>query len=223
MVRPGQYADLSSAIIGLKPTTVRIDTAIPVMDGHAEPDVTGVLDSVAAPQPDNSRFRLWEVAGTSHADVHLLGPISSTIDCGAPINNRPVRLVAKAAFHALDTWVDTGIAPLHGPTPRFDSGRLVQARGERRRHRVGWGPHPPVDVPVAVLSGAPGPNPTLLRLLLGSTSPLPSVSLVARYPTRADYVWLYRSHPAATIRAGFDLAADGQARLGFAAPSRLSG
>ncbi|HEX7444329.1 MAG TPA: alpha/beta hydrolase domain-containing protein, partial [Acidimicrobiales bacterium] len=73
LVGPGQYADLSSAITGLKPTVLRTDTDVPTIDIQAESDVTGVLDSVLARQPDTSRFRLWEVAGTSHADVHLLG------------------------------------------------------------------------------------------------------------------------------------------------------
>jgi len=40
-------------------------------------------------QPDRDRFRLWEVAGTAHADVHLVGPLASSIDCGVPINVLP--------------------------------------------------------------------------------------------------------------------------------------
>jgi hypothetical protein len=126
LIKPGQYADLSSAIAGLKPTIFRTDTDIPVMDIQAESNVTGVLDSVAARQPDSSRFRLWEVAGTSHADMHLLGPISSTIDCGVPIDNGPMHLVAKAAFRALDTWVATGAAPPTAPLLRFDLGCSAQ-------------------------------------------------------------------------------------------------
>jgi hypothetical protein len=76
---------------------------------------------------------------------------------------------------------------------------------------------------VDVLSGAPGPNPALLCLLLGSTSPLRSSRLAARLTSRADYLQLYRSDSATTIRAGFVLAADRQTLLGFAAPSRVSG
>lgn len=223
LVRPGEYADLSSAITGLKPTVFRSDTAVPIMDIQAESDVTGVLDSVAARQPDSSKFRLWEVAGTSHADVHLLGPISSTIDCGAPINNGPMHLVAKAAFRALGTWVVTGTAPPTAPLFTLTSDVSPNIARSGDGIALGGVRTPPVDVPVDVLSGAPGPNPALLCLLLGSTLPLPSARLAARYPTRAEYLQLYRSDAAATIRAGFVLAADRQALLRFAAPSRVSG
>jgi hypothetical protein len=223
LVRPGQYADLGSAIVGLKPTVFRSDTAVPVMDIQAESDVTGVLDSVAARQPDSSRVRLWEVAGTSHADVHLLGPIASTIDCGAPINNGPMHLVVKAAFRALDTWVGTGTTPPTAPLLGLIPNGSPSLARSRDGIALGGVRTPPVDVPVAVLSGAPGPNPSLLCLLLGSTSPLPLDRLAARYPTRADYVRLYRSDAAATIRAGFVLPADRSALLGFSVPSRVSG
>ena len=223
LVGPGQYADLSSAITGLKPTVFRTDTDVPIMDIQAESDVTGVLDSVAARQPDSPRFRLWEVAGTSHADVHLLGPISSTIDCGAPINNGPMHLVAKAAFRALDSWVETGTAPPTAPLLGLTAGVSPGIARNSDGIALSGVRTPPVDVPVAVLSGAPGPNPALLCLLLGSTSALPSARLGALYPTRADYVRLYRSDAAATIRAGFVLAADRSALLGFSDPSRVSG
>ena len=223
LVQPGQYADLSGAITGLKPTILRTDTDVPVMDVQAESDVTGVLDSVAARQPDSSRFRLWEVAGTSHADVHLLGPISSSVDCGVPINNGPMHLVAKAAFHALDSWVATGTAPPTAPLLTLTLSASPSLARSGDGIALGGIRTPPVDVPVDVLSGAPGPNPALLCLLLGSTTPLPSSRLAARYPSRADYLQRYRSDAATTIRAGFVLAADRQLLLGYATPSRVSG
>ena len=80
----------------------RTDLDAPVLDLQAESDVTGILNSVVARQPDSDVLRLWEVAGTAHADVHLLGPIADAIDCGVPINDGPLHLVAKAAFRGLD-------------------------------------------------------------------------------------------------------------------------
>jgi hypothetical protein len=104
LVKPGQNADLGSAIAGLKPTIVRTNSRIPVTDLQSESDVTNVLDSAAVCQPDSSGFHLREVAATSHADVHLLRPVSSTIDGGVPINNGPVHLVDKSVSgaHASD-------------------------------------------------------------------------------------------------------------------------
>jgi hypothetical protein len=78
-------------------------------------DLTGVLNSSVARQPDSDRFRLWEVAGTAHADAHLVGALADSIDCGVPINRGPMHLVAKAAFHALDMWLRKGTAPVIAP------------------------------------------------------------------------------------------------------------
>ena len=101
LVGPGKYADIVGAIGG-PPTIFRTDQDAPVLDIQTETDVTSILNSYAARQPDSDRFRLWEVAGTAHADEHLLGPIAKYIDCGVPINNGPMHVVAKAALHALD-------------------------------------------------------------------------------------------------------------------------
>ena len=221
LVGPGQYADLSAAITGLKPTILRTDTDVPTLDIQAESDVTGVLDSVAARQPDTSRFRLWEVAGTSHADVHLLGSTASSIDCGVPINNGPMHLVAKAALAALVTWVRTGT-----PTPvapRLDVTSGVSPHVQRNGDGIALGGirTPPVDVPVEVLSGVPGPNPALLCLLLGSTTPLTATRIAALYPSRSVYLQRYATDSTRTVRAGFVLAADRRALLAFAEPSKV--
>jgi hypothetical protein len=42
----------------------------------------GPFNSYAARQPDNNHFRLWEVAGTAHADAHLIGSVAKYITCG---------------------------------------------------------------------------------------------------------------------------------------------
>ena len=221
LVGPGQYADLSSAITGLKPTILRTDTDVPTIDIQAESDVTGVLDSVAARQPDTSRFRLWEVAGTSHADVHLLGSTTSAIDCGVPINNGPMHLVAKGALAALVTWVRTGTPPPVAPRLEVTSGSSPHVQRDGDGVALGGIRTPPVDVPVEVLSGVPGPNPALLCLLLGSTTPLPAARIAALYPSRSVYLQRYAADSTRTIRAGYVLAADRPALLAFADPSKV--
>src|SRR5262249_2481782 len=45
----------------------------PVMVFETETDVGPVLRYATASQPDNRRLRIWEVAGTAHADAYLLG------------------------------------------------------------------------------------------------------------------------------------------------------
>jgi hypothetical protein len=80
---------------------------------------------------------------------------------------------------------------------------------------------PPVDVPVDVLSGNPGPDPSLLCQLFGSTRPLPPERLAALYPSRAVYLRRYTAAVDRTTKAGFALPADRDALLGYAQPSRI--
>lgn len=171
LVGPGQFADLQSSFTDTTPALFRTDLAAPVLDLQAESDVTGILQSVAVRQPDTNRYALWEVAGTAHADVHLLGPIASQIDCGVPINNGPMHLVAKAALYWLDRWVRTGRPPPVAPRLEVTGGATPQIVRNADGIAVGGIRTPPVDVPTEVLSGVPGPNPSLLCVLLGSTTP----------------------------------------------------
>ena len=48
---------------------IRDDGSAPVMTFQTETDLT-LLGYAAARQPDTDRFRLWEVAGTAHADYY---------------------------------------------------------------------------------------------------------------------------------------------------------
>jgi hypothetical protein len=81
---------------------------------------------------------------------------------------------------------------------------------------------PPVDVPVAALSGLPGPNPSMICFLLGSTNPFSAERVARLYPSRAAYVQQYEASTDATIEAGFALVEDRAALLAFAEPSRIA-
>jgi hypothetical protein len=127
------------------------------MDIQTETDLTGILAAYPARQPDSDRFREWEVAGTSHADAHLVGPNASTLDCGLPINNGPLHVVAKSAMRALTRWVTTGAAPVIAPRLDVDdSTGTPQIRRYGDGIALGGIRTPLVDVPVAALCGNPG-------------------------------------------------------------------
>jgi hypothetical protein len=221
LVGPGEYADLAGAIGSSIQPILRDDLEFPIVELQAESDVTGILNSVAVRQPDSDTFRLWEVAGTAHADAHLLGSIAASIDCGVPINNGPMHLVAKAALRGLDTWVKTGEPPpiaarldvTTGPPPAIARDADGIALGGIRT--------PPVDVPVDVLSGVAGPSPDLICILLGSTTPLSADRLAELYPTRADYEQRYDAETEEVIQGGFVLEPERDALQGFAQPSRI--
>lgn len=218
LVGPGEYADLLGGL-STGPALLRTDLAAPAIVLQAESDVTGVLRSALVRQPDSEVLRQWEVAGTAHADAHLLGPIADLLDCGAPINDGPLHLVAKAAFRALDDWVRTGAAPPTAPAIAVTAADPPEVLRDADGIALGGLRTPPVDVPALVLSGVPGPNQSLLCLLLGSTTPLPAERLAERYASRADYVQQYDTATDATVAAGYVLADDRDALLDFARPS----
>jgi len=225
LVAAGKDADLASALSGT-PTIFRTDQPAPIMDIQTETDVGSILDSYAARQPDSEHFRLWEVAGTAHADAHLLGSQASTINCGVPINNGAMHIVAKAALRALSTWLTTGQAPVIAP--RLDvvvpaGSKTPEVQRDADGIALGGIRTPPVDVPVAAVSGAPGPNPAVICLLLGSTKPLPTVRLQQLYSSRSDYLQKFTAATDATIKAGFALSDDRSALLAFADPAAIPG
>jgi hypothetical protein len=221
LVGPGAYADLTSAIGSATQPVFRGDLDAPVLDLQAETDVTGILSSVNARQPDSDRFRLWETAGTAHADAHLLGPIASSVDCGVPINNGPMHVIAKAAFHELEIWVRAGTLPPIAPRLNVSTAAPPAINRDSDGIALGGIRTPPVDVPVDVLSGVPGPNSNLLCILLGSTKPLPDARIAQLYKNRADYQQKYDAGTSAAIQAGFALDADRAALEAFAEPSRV--
>jgi hypothetical protein len=222
LVAPGKGADIAGAITGT-PTIFRTDQPTPIMDIQTETDVGSILNSYAARQPDSSHFRLWEVVGTAHADAHLLGASAQYINCGVPINNGPMHIVAKAALRGLTNWLTNGTAPVTAPRIEVTPGATPQIIRNSDGIAQGGIRTPPTDVPVATLSGAPGPNPSTICLLLGSTKPFSAARLAQLYPSRAKYLQLYTADVDKTIKAGFALPQDRAALLAFAEPSRIAG
>lgn len=215
---PGSGIDITSTIFGT-PTIVREDLDVPVLVLQTESDVVGVLDYLPARQEDSESFRLWEVAGAAHADARLLGPVASTVDCGAPVNDGPMHFVAKAALRALDRWVETG-----RPPPRAE--RLeVDGEGAYLRDPdgivLGGVRTPLVDVPVDVHSGEPGPSGSVICLLLGSSTPLAGDRLVEIHGDRDGYLSAFRSSVDEAVDAGFVLREDRAALMDRADPDRL--
>jgi len=220
LVAPGESADIAGAISGT-PAIFRTDQDAPVLDIQTEGDVASILNSYAARQPDSEQFRLWEIAGTAHADAHLVGANAELLDCGVPINDGPMHVVAKAALRALTTWLADGTPPASAPRLDMAEGESPQVRRDPDGIALGGIRTPPVDVPVATLSGAPGPNPSTICLLLGSTVPFSDARLAELYPSSAEYQQRYEAAADATIEAGFVLAEDRDALLAFADPSNI--
>jgi hypothetical protein len=202
-------------------TIIRTDTDVPVFEVQTEGDLSHVLMSLDARQPDSDTFRLWEVAGTSHADAHTLGPFADAIDAGVPMNRAPMHLVVKAALHALETWVRTGQAPPTAPLIEVDAADPPQVVRDADGIAEGGIRLPVVDVPVEVLSGTPGPKDVVLFALFGSTVPLREGRLAELYASRDDYLERYARAADAVVAAGFVLDADRDALMAEARPEMV--
>jgi hypothetical protein len=141
-------------------------------------------------------------------------------DCGAPINDGPMHIIAKAALHDLKRWVTTRRAPVRAP--RLDVIPSRQAVRDANGIATGGIRIPPVDVPVTALSGVAGPKPSSICILSGSAAPLPAERLAALYPSRAAYLKRFRQSADAAIKDGYVLSADRAALLAFAQPDKIA-
>jgi hypothetical protein len=168
------------------------------------------------------------MAGTSHADAYTLQGLNDTGDgsadlamfgylrvpnnpfgCTNAINAGPHHWIVQAAFHALDTWVRTGVAPPHG-TPLQDISRTpVVFERDSQGNALGGVRSPHVDVPVATLDSVNG-GPFFCALF-GRTIPLPIDQVYSLYPDKADFMAKWMDSINANVAAGFLLQADGDA------------
>ncbi len=175
------------------------------------------LGYAAAQQPNTSRIRTWEVAGTSHADAYEVGTAASLLGCTAPINSGPQHEVAQAAFVSFLHWVDDGTPP---PSPQpftLSSTDPAVLALDAHGNVEGGVRTPAVDVPVSTLSGAPPPGSSELCGLFGSTVPFSQATLVALYGSEAGYVAAYTTDLDRAIAAGYILPADRAPLLAAAA------
>ncbi len=171
---------------------IRTDLREPVLLFNTETDVSvlGAGFSVHN-QPDSNTFRLWEVAGTTHADAYLLkwaaadasqsGLPSSAFNCGnPPINNGPETFGIRAATRALALWTrDSRFRPAIAPRLSVQivtspQPAAVIQRDPATGNALGGIRLPPIAVPIETLSGIRPPaaiaaNPTCI--LFGAASP----------------------------------------------------
>jgi hypothetical protein len=208
--------------IGQQATTIRTDLDVPVIILQTESDVLGILGFYPARQPDTERIRLWEVAGTAHADEFQVGGVGDALGCPVPINAGQQHLVVKSALRHLDTWAQGGESP-----PEAD---LLTVEGESPDltfavddvgNVLGGVRTPAVDAPVDVLSGLPAPGASVICLLFGTTTPIAEDQLAARYSSREEYLAAYEAATDAAIDAGFVLPEDRDTALAEAQPDRI--
>ena len=214
---PGRGVDLIERMGG-GPVPIRPDLAVPVIVVQTETDLFGRLDYLPARQPDGSLFRLWEIAGTAHADRFQIGEFESFLGCPDPVNRGQQVYVVRAALRWLESWARGGAAaPSAARLSVVGSGFELDSVG----NVVGGVRTPVVEAPVEVLSGFAAPDASPICALFGRTLPLAPAVLAARWPSQAAYVAAYAEATDAAIAAGFVLAEDRDAVLAEARPDLL--
>jgi hypothetical protein len=193
----------------------RTDLDAPIMVFEAETDVGPLLGYAHARQPDTDLLRVWEVAGTAHADAYLVG--GAFPGCPGAINDGPQHYVTNAAMAALLAWVVDGTAPPHGEPIATDPADPTNIQRDERGLALGGVRTPSVDVPVSALTGDSPPDTPVLCALFGGSTPFDQATLIARYGSTDAYVAAFDAALDEAIAAGFVRAAD---RDAYAAEAR---
>jgi len=214
---PGAAVDIG-AFRNDPPTVIRDDLDVPVVMVQTETDLTGRLRYLPARQPDSERLRLWEVAGTAHADKFQIGEFESFLGCPRPVNTGQQAYVVRAALRHLETWARGGPAAPKAARLTVQDGAFVvddvgNARGGVRT--------PAIDAPTAILRGDTEAGAPVICELFGSTLPLGDDVLRWLYADRAAYLKAYEEATDEAIAAGFVLAEDRDAVLGEARPDLI--
>jgi len=205
---------------------VRADLNVPVLNVQSETDVIG-LGAIASRQPDSQLFRLWEVAGTSHADYYgnVSGredkgtdprfavvveenSVAGIINCERAMNAGPMPWVVNSALSALHNWVLNGAVPARANRlATNEDNTLFQV--DRAGNVKGGVRTPYVDSPAAVLSGEINEGESFCRLF-GTTELFDAATMASLYVDRAGYAEAVSDATDKAVAKGFLLAADGE-------------
>jgi Alpha/beta hydrolase domain len=219
----------------------RPDLRVPLVTIITETDLFGDprRGYYSARQPDSQQLRVWEIAGTAHADNYtiLVAPIDTgsaaltdIVAAYAPtnmlmgqqldhfINFAPQHhYVLQAALSQLCQWVRTSQpATSAAPIELSDAEPpqpIVDANGLARGGvRTPW-----ADVPIARTSGV-GTEESTMSSIFGSGEPFDDAAVRRLYPGGvADYLERFTAALDSSIQSGFILAADREEILQLAA------
>jgi hypothetical protein len=207
---------LGDGTSGPQPAEIRTDTEVPVIVLLTETDVGFNL---ATRQPDGERFRLWEIAGTAHADQYLINqlapptprqPASNPLGCTKPLNSANQHWVLKAALAQLNRWVRGGPPPPRSPRVTMSAADPKVIARDDYGNALGGIRLPELEAPTATLSGAASPGSPGFCTLFGSTTPFDAARLAQLYPNHDTYVAKYSAAVDRLLAAGFMLAPDAE-------------
>ncbi len=218
---PGGSIDLAGSIGGV-PTVIRDDLDVPVIVVETEGDLIGIIGYLPARQPDSENVRVWEVAGSAHADKDQLGDTEELMECPAPVNRGQQSFVLRAGLRHLATWAAGGdAAPSAEPIATEGEGDAATFVLDDVGNAEGGVRTPALDAPVDVLSGVAPEGASVVCVLFGSTTPIPDAQLAELYADADAYLAAYEEATDAAVEAGFVLDDDREAILDAAQPDRI--
>ncbi len=204
-------SDFVTALAAMRggPAILRTDVGVPILVITTESEAPMYYP---ARQPDSDIFRLWEVAGGSHAGGTGMGmPASLAHDLGMPelpielgdtdppsaISIEPVR---SAAFHQMHHWVADGTVPPAFPRLEMGDGDPPVVFRDEHDNGIGGIRLPDMAVPTATNKGDAIDG---TRSLTGSHQPFSPETLRELYPDHETYVALVERSAKEGVAAGY--------------------
>jgi hypothetical protein len=214
--RLGDGGDVGDALSG-PPVRIRTDSTTPILVIEAEGDLVPSFNYAQARQPDDDHIRLWEMAGTAHADRYTVGAeMADLVPSAKPINAGPAHYLLASALRHLTRWVATGEPP--PPAPRIEIADDGSIARDEHGNALGGIRTPVVDVPAATLSGDPCGREIFLQLL-GSTTRFDPEQLRTLYGDRDAYLAAFDAALERAVAGGWVLPED---RAELAAEARAT-
>ncbi|THV08931.1 hypothetical protein E9934_18380 [Nocardioides caeni] len=207
---PGRGIDLLAARREGAPTPLRDDLDVPVLVVEAEGDLVGRINYLPARQTDAALLRVWEIAGSAHADHFQIGEFESFLGCPDPVNRGQQAYVLRAALRHLEAWSRGGPAAPGAEPLEIVDGRFVRDDDGNARGGVRT---PVVDAPADTVSGEAADGASVICGLFGRTIAWSPEQRAARWASHDDYVAAYTAATDDAISAGFLLAEDRDAIL----------
>jgi hypothetical protein len=188
-----------SIILGSGRHLMRDDLEVPLIVANSESEVTSYYP---VRQPDSDRYRLWEVAGASHAAAPEIRAMAerSQRDLGltymAPegLNKVSPIPVVDAAFHHMRLWAAGGPPPPIQPRIEI-AGEPPEIVRNEDGTAIGGVRLPQVEAPIGSTDFPP-------EVMLGVHRPFPPDDLQARYGNGAVYLAEFEKAAQAAVDVG---------------------
>ena len=181
---------------------VRADLDVPVIVVNSETELTSYY---SVREPDSDRFRLWEVAGTSH--VSAARPKEPTVEGSNWLSYSPVY---QAAVRHLDRWIRDGVEPPSMPRVEMKAGDPnAEVVRDEHGNAVGGIRLPELETPTASHSGfGTQREGTRFGFLYGTATDFDSEQLAALYPDSKHYLDAWNAALDSAIEQGMILPED---------------